>query len=159
LFLVVVAACGHGAPAPHAAAPAAEPAATTPPATSPAVPAAAGPPAARPLAGVQTVFGAQVAHPHPWVEGHGNAHTTAWLKTQGEYTRAYLARLPGREKLLARIRELGLSTSGSSDVQVAGGRAFYHHLAADAQLSTLVVRDKGGERVLVDPATLGKGDQ
>jgi prolyl oligopeptidase len=160
LFVVLAAACGHSAPAPHAppAEPAAEPAAATPPAT-PVAPPAAGPPAARTVDVVETIFGRQVADPYRWMEGSDNAETTAWLRAQGDYTRGYLARLPGRDKLYARIRELGLSTASSSDLQVAGGRAFYHHLAADAQLPTLAVRDQTGERVLVDPATLGKGDQ
>jgi prolyl oligopeptidase len=129
----------------------------TPPA--PTATAASGPPVARTVDVVETLFGVKIADPYRWMEGGDNAELTTWLRGQGDYARRWLARIPGRDALYQRVRELGLSTSAAVGMQLAGGRAFYQHLDAGAQLPTLMVRDADGrERVLVDPAALGSGD-
>jgi prolyl oligopeptidase len=113
-------------------------------------------PVARTVDVVDDLFDTKVADPYRWMEGGSNPELSGWLQGQGAYTQAFLAGVPGRDALLARIRELGLSYGVPSGVQVAGGRAFYMYLGAGEQLPKLMVREpEGKERVLVDPATRG----
>ncbi len=115
-----------------------------------------GPPVARTADTVETLFGVLVADPYRWMEGDRNRELNDWLRAQGAYTSAYLARLPGHEALLARIRELGLSYGFPNGVQLAGGRIFLYELAPGDQLPKLMLRERDGKaRVLVDPATRG----
>ena len=155
--LLLVAACEPAAPPQEPPAPVAPPASAPAPASP--VPALAGLAPARTVDVVDTLFGLRIADPYRWMEGNENPELDAWLRAQGAQTAGYLARLPGRDALFQRIRSLGLGTSGARDLQLAGGRTFYMRIAAGEQLSKLVVRDAAGERVLVNPATLGQGDR
>ena len=154
MLLAVIAVAACGSPATHpvlptAPVPPAAPAvatATTPPAET------AGPPVARTVEVVDHDFGLTVPDEYRWMEGSTNPELEQWLRAQGAYAAKQLARLPGRDRLHARIRELGLGVTAVFNVQIAGGRTFYERLPAGAQLATLVVRDPGGkDRVLVDP--------
>ncbi|HKU36879.1 MAG TPA: prolyl oligopeptidase family serine peptidase [Polyangiales bacterium] len=114
---------------------------------------------ARTVPVVETVFGMQLADPYRWMEGQDNAELAAWLRAQNDATRQRLAAIPGRDRLLARIRELGLSSTVSRHPISAGGRLFFERTPAGEQLPKLLVRDDQGERVLVDPAQLGAAGQ
>ena len=126
----------------------------------PAVPttASAAPPAARVANVSETKFGITVNDPYRWMEGNDNAELTSWLRAQGDYTRQWLARLPGRDALLHRVRELDLGTTASFGVELAGGRMFYRHISTGKQLPWLMVHDVNGTRILLDPATMSKGE-
>jgi prolyl oligopeptidase len=117
-------------------------------------------PAARTVDTVETKFGIALSDPYRWMEGNDNAELTAWLRAQGECTQRALGRVAGRDALFKRLRELGLGTSSAYAMHLAGGRAFFQEVAAGEQLPKLVVREPNGQqRVLVDPAKLGQGDQ
>jgi prolyl oligopeptidase len=159
--LVVIAAC---CPPPAAKTTVPAPA-TTPPAPNPTTTSApapstpAGPPIARTVDVVDNQFGIAAADPYRWMEGGENAEHTAWLRAQGDYAATQLAAIPGRAKLHARIRELGLGVTAVFDVQLGGKRIFYRLFPANAQLAKLAVRDPDGKsRILVDPETLGTAD-
>lgn len=157
-FALLVVACGTPAPASQPASPAATPSASTPaePTPTPAAPAASGAPVARTVEIVEEKFGVSVADPYRWMEGAENAERDAWMRAHGEHAAAYLDAIPGRILLLDRVRELGLATSASGGVQLAGGRTFFYHTGAGEQLAKLMVRGADGkDRVLLDPATLG----
>jgi prolyl oligopeptidase len=160
LALGLLFACGHR-PAPTAPPPT-TPAHATAAAKAPAAPppaAPAGPPVARTVDVVETIFGVEVTDPYRWMEGTDNPELKTWLRAQGAYARTHLDALRGREKLLARIRELGDSTSTLGSIHVDGDRVFYSRVDAGAQLPKVVLREKDGtERVLLDPMTLGEGD-
>ncbi|HWE23102.1 MAG TPA: hypothetical protein VG496_04095, partial [Myxococcales bacterium] len=150
--LLAAAACGHTAPVP--ATEAKQQASVQSQAQKPQPP-----PVARTVPQVDRIFGIEVADPYRWMEGNENDEFTAWLRAQGAYARSYLDSLPGRDKLFGRIRELGLGTAGISDAQTAGGRAFYLLTAPGAQLPALMMHDANGERMLIDPAKLGRENQ
>ncbi len=116
----------------------------------------AAPQVARTVDVTETKFGMQVSDPYRWMEGNDNKELASWLDNQGQYTRAWLSKIPGRDALFHRIRELGLESTSSFGLQLAGGRLFYRHVGAGEQLAKLMVRDANGtDRVLVDPAKLG----
>ena len=51
-------------------------------------------------------FGTKVVDPYRWLENTSDPEVIAWMKAQNDYTRAVLARIPGRDELLARIKSL-----------------------------------------------------
>jgi prolyl oligopeptidase len=117
-------------------------------------------PAAPPIAPVRpvtdTYFGVTVTDPYRYMENLSDPDVTAWFKGQDAYTRSALAKIPGRDALLARIRELDESRpSDVSDFNVIpGGRYFYKKRLSTENVSKLYVRDglDGAERLLLDPA-------
>jgi len=157
--LAVLAACGSSPP-PSSAAPTppivAQPAPNTAPPPPP--PPAAGPSVARTVDVVDHQFGIDVPDPYRWMEGIDNAEYKTWLKAQGEWTRGELAKIAGRDALLARVRELGLGTSGVGGVQIKNGRTIYTTIPENAKLAKLATRDRGTERILIDPELVG-GDR
>ncbi len=92
----------------------------------------------------------------------------SWFKTENDYTRSALASIPGREKLLARIKELDQSAPAlvSSVRRLPGGIYLYLKLRSGESVRKLYLRRglTGEERLLVDPekvslapANQGKG--
>ena len=123
-------------------------AATTPPPVAPA------------RAASDTYFGTTVTDTYRYMEDLSSPEVRQWAKAQDDATRAALDAIPGRAKLLARIRELEASdASRTREVKLsAGGRVFYEKRRADENQQKLYVRDgfTGAERLLVDPEALAK---
>src|SRR5271156_5737885 len=84
----------------------------------------------------------------------------AWFKAQNDYTRAVLARVPGRTALLARIKELDAGApAGIGYAHVLpGGRAFSTKRLASEEVTRLYVREgwNGAEKLLLDPTRFEK---
>ena len=55
---------------------------------------------------VDTYFGEQVADPYRWLENDTSAETKAWVEAENEVTFNYLKKIPFRDKLLKRLREV-----------------------------------------------------
>ena len=103
---------------------------------------------------VDEQFGERVADPYRWLENdvRVDSEVADWVARQNTVTNAFLARVPGRESLKARITQLtdyerfGLPSE-------AGGRYFYTRNDGLQNQSVLYVRDglEGEGRVLIDP--------
>ncbi len=99
-------------------------------------------------------FGVDVADPYRWLENdvRTDGDVAAWVAAQNAATGAYLASLPGRSALAARMTALyhydriGLPTR-------AGNRYFYTRNNGQQNQSVLYVRDglAGEGRALIDP--------
>ncbi|HLY42887.1 MAG TPA: prolyl oligopeptidase family serine peptidase [Terracidiphilus sp.] len=117
---------------------------------------AAAPPVAPVRAVTTDYFGVTLTDPYRYIENLKDPEVEAWFKGQNAYTRSVLSRIPGRDALLARIKELDQSVPARvSDVNmVPGGRYFYEKMLASEIVSKLYVRDglNGQERLLLDPA-------
>ena len=107
---------------------------------------------ARPV--TDTHWGVQVVDPYRFLENTADAEVQKYMKAQADATGAILARIPGREALLARIREIDSDTPavvGTIRRDTRGGLFFTKRSAADNQFK-LYWRAKGGqEKMLVDP--------
>jgi prolyl oligopeptidase len=114
------------------------------------------PPAAPERPVTETLHGVTITDPYRWME-EGDEEFTAWLKAQDAYTRSVLARIPGREKLLAELRALTTDAGEVRAVDRVGNRYVYLKRDAGGQVPKLYVRDDvaGPERLLIDPAKLG----
>jgi prolyl oligopeptidase len=98
-------------------------------------------------------FGVKVVDPYRWLEITSDPEVVAWMKAQNDYTRAVLARIPGRDDLLARITALDNAGNTVSGLQVWSGRYFYFKTEPGSDNRKLYVRDNltAPERLLVDP--------
>lgn len=118
------------------------------------LPALALPPAA-PVARVEpvsdTYFGETLVDRYRWMENEKDADWLPFLKGQNTHTRAILDALPNRDKLLDRITQLSGDTTSPARVQQAGGLIFFQQRPAGANNFKLFIREKGRDRLLVDP--------
>jgi len=105
-------------------------------------------------------FGTRVTDPYRWLEKQADPEVMAWMKQQNDYARAVLARIPGRDQLLERIKTLDNAGTVVSGLQVWGGRYFYYKTSPGSDNRKLYVRDASGsqERLLVDPEKLTSAD-
>lgn len=116
------------------------------------------PPPARPV--TETYFGTEVVTPFRWMEDVKNPEVQAWMKAQNEATEAIFARMPGRDAMLARIKEIEGKAAGLAleAVRTAGGRYFFQlREPADNQFK-LVWRERadGQTKLIFDPEALAK---
>lgn len=105
-------------------------------------------------------FGTKVTDPYRWLEDTSAPGVVSWMKAQNDYTRAVLKRIPGRDKLLERIKALDNAGSVVSDLQVSAGHFFYLRTDPGSDNRKLYVRDKvdAPERLLVDPEKMTTAD-
>jgi prolyl oligopeptidase len=105
-------------------------------------------------------FGTRVVDPYRWLENQSDAEVVAWMKAQNDYARSVLARIPGRDPLLDRIKTLDNAGEVVSGLQVWGGKYFYYKTSPGSDNRKLYVREVqgGAERLLVDPEKLTTAD-
>lgn len=117
-----------------------------------------GPPVAERQDVTETFYGQVVVDPYRSLENWHDAKVAQWLKGQDDYTRATLNNIPGREKLLARVKALDTASTRVRDAQIWGGKTFYLKADTGADNVKLYVIDHAGakERLLVDPELLTK---
>jgi prolyl oligopeptidase len=105
-------------------------------------------------------YGTKVADPYRYMEDLKDPQVQAWFKAQNDYTRAVLARIPGRPALLARIKELEESEPAVIGYVKAlpSGRVFYTKRLASEEVGRLYTREgwNGEEKLLLDPAKFAK---
>jgi len=79
----------------------------------------------------------------------------AWFKAQDDFRRAVLAKIPGRQQLLDRIKQLdqGAPYNVSNVQRYQGNRYYYTKILSTEEVSKLYARDglTGSEKLLVDP--------
>lgn len=117
-----------------------------------------GPPLTETQVITETYFGETVTDSYRWLENWHDVKVAQWMKAQDDYTRATLARIPGREKFLARVKALDTAGTSVRGAQVWGGKIFYLKADPGADNFKLYVRDHAGaqERLLFDPELLTK---
>jgi prolyl oligopeptidase len=105
-------------------------------------------------------FGVKVVDPYRYMENLKDPEVAGWFKSQNDYTRAILARLPGRQALVSKIKELDEAVPARVfDVRrLPNGRYFYQKRLASEDVPKIYMRNglAGEEKLLVDPATFAK---
>jgi prolyl oligopeptidase len=118
---------------------------------------------------VDVLHGTPVADPYRWLEDGQNPDVKKWADAQDALTRGYTSKLPGRDALAARFKELFYVESAGTPRHV-NGRLFYSRHDAGKEKATIywrerprgarVARERGGapdtpgpEHVLLDPNT------
>ena len=114
-----------------------------------------------PAQNVQEVYwGKSVDDPYRFLEQVKDPAVVAWMRSQADATDTILKTLPGRQSILAALKEkdsLG-GTVVSGIQRTTGNRWFYLKRLQGQSQATLVWRDgqNGEERLLVDPEALTK---
>ncbi|MEJ2009735.1 MAG: prolyl oligopeptidase family serine peptidase [Acidobacteriota bacterium] len=115
------------------------------------------PPPVAPVKPVTTdYFGTKVVDPYRYMENLKNPEVQAWMKGQGDYARAVLERIPGREKLLERISQLDQSTTRVKAERLPGNLyAIEKELPGDNAMKLYLQRGLAGkDKLLVDPGKI-----
>ncbi len=103
----------------------------------------------------EQIFGQTLRDPYRWLEDAKSPEVQAWMKAQDDLARAELAKLPGRDALAARLREVLYVETVSPPIH-RGNCFFYARRRADQEKSVAYFRvgEKGEEQVLIDPNQL-----
>jgi hypothetical protein len=91
---------------------------------------------------VDRLHGVEVRDPYRWLEDPSKPEVEAWMKAQDDYARSRLAKLPGRDALAARLRELFYRDEISPPAH-RGTRFFYSRRHKDKE--KLITYWKQGE--------------
>src|SRR5262245_43115774 len=152
--VVILAAACHGSVPSTPAPPAPPPVAPSAPQAAPAPSPSADYPASRREPLVDRVHGVAIADPYRWLEDATQPEVKAWMKAQDDYARARLARLPGRDALAARLREVFYIDAVSAPVN-RGGRTFFSRKHKDKEKRIVYWKqgEAGAENILLDPNT------
>jgi prolyl oligopeptidase len=113
------------------------------------------PPPPPPKSVVETHWGVEVEDPYRYLENTADPEVQKLMRAQADAAYAILGKIPGRDKLLARIKEIDADTPavvGSVQRDERGGLFFLKREANENQFK-LYWREKGGaaDVLLVDP--------
>ena len=103
---------------------------------------------------VDVIHGVPVADPYRWLEDETAPEVKAWMEAQDDHARDELAKLPGRQALVARLRELFYFDSIGAPVH-RSGRYFFSRKHADKEKTVVYWKqgEDGEPVVLFDPNT------
>lgn len=103
-------------------------------------------------------WGVKVSDPYRYMENLEDPEVQAWFKSQATFADSILRRLPERDKILARIKELdaGLPYKIFGIKRMPDGRLFYYRQAAEDDMKKLYWRQglSGEEHLLINPTEL-----
>lgn len=122
---------------------------------------------ALPVAKIENVadthWGVTVNDPYRYMEDVDDPYVLDWFKAQAAYASDYLAAVPERDQIFARLRELdqGAPFSTYSIKELTNGDVFYLRREAGESLPKLFVhaRGKPEPRLLLDPESLRVDDE
>lgn len=63
-------------------------------------------PVTKKVSQVDNYFGTKVSDPFRWLENDTSAETKAWVRTEQDFTEAYLTKIPFRDKIMKRYKEI-----------------------------------------------------
>ena len=114
-------------------------------------------PAARVSDQVDDYFGTKVADPYRWMEDVDSAEVKTWVDAENAVTQKFLADVPSRAKIHARLIELN-DYERFSAPQTAHGRYFYRRNSGLQNQAVLYWQEglDGKAKLLLDPNTLAK---
>jgi prolyl oligopeptidase len=104
---------------------------------------------------VETLHGVAVADPYRWLEDGDSPETRAWVASQNERTRGFLAAVQQRDAIRSRLDVL-FTTGWVSAPVLRGTRYFYQRRDGRRDQPVLVVREgaDGPEQTILDPNEL-----
>lgn len=112
------------------------------------------PPAARGEV-VDQYHGVQVPDPYRWMEDIDSPQTRAWVEAEARLSRDYLAAIPGRDRIAARMRGIWNFERWSAPVKHGAWWIYAHNDGLQNQSVLFATRDpKDKGKVLLDPNTL-----
>ena len=112
-------------------------------------------PEARKAAQVDDYFGTKVADPYRWMEDVDSAEVKKWVDAENAVTQSFLADVPARAKIHARLMELN-NFERFTAPQKEGGRYFFRRNSGLQNQAVLYWQEgaSGEPKLLLDPNTL-----
>lgn len=112
-------------------------------------------PAAKQVDQVDVYHGIKVQDPYRWLEDLDSAETKSWVEAQNHLTRGYLAKLPYRKAIQARLTKLWNFERFSAPFKEGDRYFFFKNDGLQNQSVLYTMRSlKDAPRVLLDPNTL-----
>ncbi|KYF50079.1 peptidase S9, partial [Sorangium cellulosum] len=101
-----------------------------------------------------TLHGVEITDPYRWLEDGDSPEVKEWMKSQDAFTRAELSRLPERDAIAARLKQLFYIDAVSAP-RHRKGRYFFSRRHATKEKSIVYWKEgkRGEERALLDPNT------
>ena len=114
-------------------------------------------PSARAADQVDDYFGTKVHDPYRWMEDVDSAEVKTWVDAENALTQSFLADVPARDKIHARLMELN-DFERFSAPSTEAGRYFYRRNSGLQNQAVLYWQQgaTGEAKVLIDPNTLSK---
>nr|WP_314444172.1 hypothetical protein [uncultured Sphingomonas sp.] len=107
----------------------------------------------------ETVHGFTLQDEYRWIETPAmQAEWSGWVSTQSQRTRTVLDGIPARADFARLIAETSSSLLRQGGFQRGGETAIWARIMPGEQVPKLIVRDRAGSRVLVDPAKVAGND-
>jgi prolyl oligopeptidase len=103
---------------------------------------------------VDELHGVKVADPYRWLEDGKSAEVKKWLDDQDAFARSYLTKLPERDAIAARLKEL-MYVESTGVPHRFGNRWFFSRRDAGKEKPTAYYREgkNGPDKVMLDPNT------
>jgi prolyl oligopeptidase len=109
------------------------------------------------IAHTDTYFGTEVSDPYHWLEDDNSAETREWVARQNELTFGWLAKIPFRADVLARVRAISNYTKYSAPFEKNGKVYFYKNDGLQNQSALYVQQGMtGAPELVLDPNTFSK---
>lgn len=106
---------------------------------------------------VDDYFGTKIKDPYRWLEKEGAENVKSWIKAQNQVTFDYLAKIPYREKIRSRIKEIFNYPRYSSPFRAGEYYFFYKNDGLQNQYVIYIQKGLDGEpRVFLDANKLSK---
>ena len=106
----------------------------------------------------EVLHGVRVTDPYRWLEDQDSPRTREWLDAQYMYARSYLDRIPDRDRIRKRIREL-VDVETYDSIHKVGRRYFFRKRQPGQEQPCIYFREgsDGPDQILIDPAERGTG--
>ncbi len=107
---------------------------------------------------IEVLHGERIVDPFRWLEEGESEETRRWTAAQNAVTEAYLAAVPARASIRARLAEL-LTIGSLGTPTPVKGRYFYQSREGKQDQPVLYIRESvdGPDRALIDPNALNAG--
>jgi len=106
---------------------------------------------------VDDYFGTKVDDPYRWLEDDNSDETKAWVKAENKFTFAYLDKIPFRDSIRNRLKEI--VKYERYDIPVKEGDYYYFYKNNGLQNQWVLYRTKEigkSEEIFIDPNTFSK---
>ncbi|SDQ29240.1 prolyl oligopeptidase [Chryseobacterium soldanellicola] len=111
---------------------------------------------------VDDYFGTKITDNYRWMEDLKSTKVQSWFKAQSDYSHNIINKIPHREDLFNRMKEVQKMNGDSFEaIQQRQNTYFYTKTKKEENLSKLYSRDlsTGKETLLFDPETIGENTQ
>ncbi|MDO4159027.1 MAG: prolyl oligopeptidase family serine peptidase [Prevotellaceae bacterium] len=106
---------------------------------------------------VDDYFGTKVADPYRWLENDTSEATAQWVEAENKVTFAYLEKIPFKNKLLKRLKQLADYQKVYSPFKIDGKYYFYKNDGLQNQAVLYMIDSIGDEpRIFLDPNNLSE---